>query len=253
MIYFASMKTIKTLPFILLLLIELIITSCKRPKPDETIPTLMVSNPTSGQTYNAGSRIELKALFSDDIALSQYKIDIHNAFDDHSHKMAAVPWAAIIIEDLDGTSQSIVKEINIPPDAAAGRYDLLIYCLDAAGHESSFQELEINIINPDDVMAPDINISSPTPGSQYTVGDSIHIVGTVTDEQTLKDVEIKIIKEGDSTTVFDYHYEGIASIVKFINLPVSTAVWTQGNYVIKIKARDVTYNVSGLDINIVIN
>lgn len=247
------MKTIKTLPFILLLLIELIITSCKRTKPDETVPSLIVSNPTSGQTYNAGSNIELKALFSDDIALSQYKIDIHDAFDDHSHKMAVVPWAAIIIEDLAGTSQSIIKEINIPSDAAAGRYDLLIYCLDAAGNESSFLELEINIINSVDIIAPDINISSPTSGNQFTVGDSIHIVGTITDDQMLKDVEIKIIKEGSSTPVFDYHYEAIASIIKSINLPVSAVAWTQGNYVIKIKARDVTYNVSGLDINIVIN
>lgn len=130
---------------VVIIFILLSIASCK--KTDDIKPEMVVESPTNEQKIVSGAEITFKAVFKDNNELAQYKIDIHDNFDGHSHKVANEPWAEVIIGELKGKEEEIERKIAIPIDAAAGEYDFIVKCIDVAGNEATLKTLGVIIEN----------------------------------------------------------------------------------------------------------
>src|SRR5688572_12174514 len=122
-------------------------------KPDTEIPQIVLvsSSPEYGTDDICGlpethvfpllseQTLNLELDFSDDVELSQYKIDIHHNFDCHTHgRITEVgePWFVARIEKLEGRGLRITEQLEVPANVTAGNYHLMIYCLDKVGNEA---------------------------------------------------------------------------------------------------------------------
>lgn len=189
-------------------------------KPDTEIPKIVLetSNPGYGTDDICGlpethvfpllseQTLKLELAFSDDVELSQYKIDIHHNFDCHTHgrvKEVGVPWFVARIEKLEGKRQRIVEELAVPANVTAGNYHLLVYCLDKVGNEAEPLVFSMKIKNRNDAEAPVLTVTQPS-SSGVTVkkGSSINFAGSVTDNSDLTDGRIEIFYYDPSNTLF---------------------------------------------------
>ncbi len=149
-----------------------------------------------------GDELTFDAIFTDDSALSQYKIDIHNNFDCHGHGGGSAPsvtipsvdnqtmdWTVLEIEDISGTSSAVVRTLNVPENVTAGNYHYHIQVIDEAGNDSPFANFySLKIKNPLDDVSPQISVQEPISKS-FTIkkGVNIRFVGQVTDDRSLSD------------------------------------------------------------------
>lgn len=143
-------------------------------------------------------RIELE--FSDDQALSQYKIDIHNNFDCHGHGGGSVPgfvppevfnqtedWTVLEIGQLSGTIQRMQLGYPVPRNTTAGAYHFQLQVLDEAGNDNPLGNIySIRLFHPDDREPPVITVDEPV-GRDLTAskGEMLSFKGRVTDNHSL--------------------------------------------------------------------
>lgn len=152
------------------------------PKPtvDTTKPVISLQSPSLESVVEAGQTLQLKAVLTDDQNLSQLRINIHNNFDGHDHgKTSAEPFDFDEIVDLSGTTQTVERGIEIPADAAAGPYHLMLYCLDASGNEADFVEAELIINSAEQPVIEELSIGGKTDFSGHT---HMHFEGAETIE-----------------------------------------------------------------------
>jgi Domain of unknown function (DUF4625) len=139
-----------------------------------------------------GDTLAIDMDFHDDVALAQYKIDIHHNFDCHSHaKRAAegLPWQLVAIRDIDDKRRSVTEKLAVPPQVKTGFYHLMIRCLDAAGNEAPYVELNLRLRNATDTLPPTLVLESPFDAAGDTLDfsrkDSLIVVGQLLDNQPL--------------------------------------------------------------------
>ena len=134
------MKTLKTLSVIIIL--SVFLASCeKKDEIDTEKPVIDLSIqdafPVNCDTIYFGEAFELNFLFTDNVELGSYSIDIHNNFDHHSHsteveacnlgpiKQPVNPF--LFIEDYDipvgKTEYQTNGSISIPSGNGNGNYD----------------------------------------------------------------------------------------------------------------------------------
>lgn len=125
----------------------LFLAACSNDEVDTTGPEITLITPASGDEFHVGEAIEFEAKFTDDVELKSYRVNIH--FNDgHEHKSAHdEEWEYNNSWDFEKGKNSIeVKhsEIVIDEHAEHGEYHLGVYCIDAAGNETSvFIPIEI--------------------------------------------------------------------------------------------------------------
>ncbi len=246
------MKTYRIL--IMLFAGVLALASCKKDEKDDEAPVIGVSEPVNNFSVNTGSEIHFEATFTDNEDLAQYKIDIHNDFDGHTHGKTseADPWETVIIQNISGKTHNATEHIDVPTDAAAGDYHMIVSCVDASGNEADFTQLEFTIVNISDTEDPVLNITSPTDNQQFNVGDDLVITGTVTDNMEVEEVEIVVERESDETEVADEDIH-VHAAQGNINVTVPTAGFSAGHYHIHITATDHVNNQSEVEIEIELN
>jgi hypothetical protein len=227
--------------------------SCKKDNPDNTKPKIdIVSEPLENDTLFTGSELHIEGSVSDNEELSQIKIDIHSAEDGHSHgKISAASFFEVIkIIDLKGRNRIFHEIIDIPQEAAAGKYDIIITAVDASGNQSDFVERDIFIRNSGDLVAPIIQVLSPTSNGNYTLGAALNINAQLADNIGLGDVEVKIYR--GSNLVFDNDIE-LAEPTYTLNLVVPTTGWVAGEYTLEILVKDQVNNSIDTDITFNLN
>jgi len=227
--------------------------SCKKDDPDNTKPIIeLVSEPIENDTLYSGSQIHIEGSVSDDIELSQIKIDVHSADDGHSHgKISFTSFFEVTrIIELTGKIYLLQQHIDIPQEAAAGKYDIIITAVDAAGNQSDFVERDIYIRNSSDLIAPTITINSPTSQGNYPLASSLTISAELADNIGLGDVEVKIYR--GSVLVFENDLE-LAEPNYSMNLEVPTTGWLAGDYTLEILAKDQVNNYTDIDIEFTMN
>ena len=126
--------------------------ACSDDETDTEKPVIQLNEPADHAHFHPGDEIHFDAEFSDNVALKQFKIDIHwgeghdhksGQHDDHGHE-----WSYEYIAELQGRNQHVHMHIDIPEDAKHGEYHFLVYCTDEAGNES-FVAIEIEIEDDD--------------------------------------------------------------------------------------------------------
>ncbi len=195
------MKFSRIIFFFTLALSLVLITACNKecedcpgqaPSSDVTKPVITVQNPVNESTLTGGDTLFFRARFTDDRELGQYKIDIHNSNDGHTHgKNSGIApmfeYQSIIA--LTGVLSEQTVAIPIPAESAAGKYHLIITAIDKAGNEADFQDVDWYLLNPEDTMPPTVtlthpNVAAPEIEADFAVGQDtlqVGIVGTLTD------------------------------------------------------------------------
>lgn len=153
-------------------------------------------------SLTGGDELTFDVIFSDDEALSQYKVDIHHNFDCHGHgggvvRPGIVPdvdnlttdWTILEIQDLSGTSVPVVQTFTVPENVTSGNYHFQIQVLDESGNDNPAANFfALKIKNPLDQTPPVIDVLEPKVNA-FTVkkGETIRFVGNVSDERSLND------------------------------------------------------------------
>lgn len=146
-------------------------------------------------SFAAGDNINFSADLSDNEELGQLKLDIHDVFDGHGHgKMANATWAHSQVINVSGASATATETLNVPDPVTAGPYHIILRLLDAAGNESEFVEMDFLITNGSE---PQFNITDPDFSSEVHApkGQSLEIVGSITDDIDLDEIVITIAEE----------------------------------------------------------
>jgi len=208
--------------FLPLLVVFATFISCKKEsnptvEPGDTSPpTIVVATPTQEENFTGGNAIPFKATFSDNISLSEYRIEMHSDFDGHSHeKLTTVPFYFDTIVSITGKQHTGEFPIQIPLDVTAGKYHFMVTCIDAAGNEAEFVELDLQIQNSSDIIPPILSLTSPdTTLSVLTVNfetDSatflLPILGTISDDQEIKGYSIVFTQHNTSPEPIPPIYE----------------------------------------------
>lgn len=157
------MKNLQSLSLIVLSALFLFCWSaCEQ--ADTVPPTIVVASPEEDAAIKAGEELCVKVTFTDNKALSAYKINIHPNFNGHSHApMRSLASSTLATEQtvdfevtltsasqndpLTGTNCFRDIDIDIPDNATPGNYHLLIYCTDAAGNEMYVAQ-DLKIVQP---------------------------------------------------------------------------------------------------------
>lgn len=141
-------------------------------------------------------------IFKDDVALSQYKVDIHNNFDCHGHGGGSAPslpvinvenqttdWSVLDIQDLSGVSSPVLSTLTVPDNVTAGNYHFHIQVIDEAGNDSPFANFNaLKIKNLRDTIAPVITVQEPNTNTlSMNKGEVLRFVGNVQDNKSLSD------------------------------------------------------------------
>jgi len=149
-----------------------------------------------------GDELVYDVIFQDDEALSQYKVDIHNNFDCHGHAGGSAPsivvpsvnnqtvdWSVLNIQDLNGTSSSVMQALEVPTNVTTGFYHFQIQVIDESGNDNPAANFfTLNIKNPTDSVRPQIMVELPSMNNFVAAkGETIQFKGMVTDERSLSD------------------------------------------------------------------
>ena len=281
------MKISRIISIFTLALSLVILTACNKecedcpgqaPSSDVTKPIITVQTPVNEFTLTAGDTLYFRARFTDDRELGQYKIDIHNADDGHSHgkKNGAAPFFEYqTIITLSGVQSEQVVAIPVPAASAAGKHHLIVTAVDKAGNEANFQEVDFYLINPEDTMPPTVtlthpDVAAPEIEADFAVGqDTLQavILGTLTDTKDgtspgeLYGYEIvfekagahqhKTAEEGHSEPIYKISNFNLAGSIHTMNVTLilrKTDLENHGEYHLKVVAIDHKNNRSEREI-----
>ncbi len=198
------------------LLTLLMVAACKGDNVDLTPPEMEVLSfeptPVADEICGAqepvvfqltgGERLIFDVIFNDDVALSQYKVDIHNNFDCHGHGGGSAPsvavpnvdnqtvdWTVLEIQDIEGTSSSVLRSLDVPLNVTTGNYHFQIQVVDESGNDNPAANFfALKIKNPLDETPPQITLQEPA-NSSFSIkkGETVRFVGQVTDDRSLSD------------------------------------------------------------------
>lgn len=150
------MKT--KLVYLFSLTATMFLTSCSNDDDavDTVDPVIAINEPHDEDGFAPGGEIHFDALFTDNVALASYKIEIHEDFDGHTHgftKQAEQdnPWSFEQVFNIPAGQKSFTAEqhIDIPEmlngeAISEGAYHFGVFVTDAAGNESqAFLEIHI--------------------------------------------------------------------------------------------------------------
>ncbi|MEM9675896.1 MAG: DUF4625 domain-containing protein [Bacteroidota bacterium] len=90
------------------------------------------------------TELRLQGELSDNLALSEMRIDIHNSQDGHTHARLEQRLPGFLVDEvvqLGGTSHTIDQTIRYDDrDYLAGPYHVILHAVDAAGNSTSFAD-----------------------------------------------------------------------------------------------------------------
>lgn len=168
--------------------------------------------PAHGDEIKQGEYAHIEYHFTDNQALAEARIDIHWAGDGHSHKLAhgdevEFKWDTII--QLSGTEEEGHFDVKIPYNAKVDPYHLTVEVVDEAGNKPDNFYQDFNIYAGDD-SPTEFNITSPDLDVETEVDacDHLHVEGSITDEDGIDEIHIKIVEEGHG---HDHHHHKLAN------------------------------------------
>lgn len=261
LIIFATMfhktKIMKRLTILVMAIGLVLLNACSKGDEDKdtTKPVITLSTPKSGDEFISGEKINVSVSFQDNKELSQYKIEIHDDFDGHTHLKTGSPafsYTKIVALTSNGSHHFA---IDIPADVAAGPYHFIVNALDKAGNEADFAEAEFTIKSSLDSIAPTLNIipsPSPTAGVIHLHGaaKTITLNGTAGDNESVKSYEVKLIHKTSKVNYLDRD-GNISGTTANINETVTfDDAWPDGDYLLVIEVYDLKNNHTEVEFDV---
>jgi len=176
--------------FFILLSLGLIF-SCKKKDTDAPEIKNLKINEGGSMIYEfaPGESFTVSALFTDNNELAQFKIDIHQDFDGHSHKMMTDPYSEIRIKDISSKSYALNETFSIPDAASSGTYHGTLRVLDADGNTSDARIFYFNVTRDNQPVIVSNLPSSISAGSNLNLDLDISAQGNA----LLSRYQLKII------------------------------------------------------------
>ncbi len=165
---------------------------------NDTTPPQILSVSMDAEDHDievmAGNTTALAVELSDNDALSQLKLDIHDLFDGHSHGKNASVWEMTKIYSVSGANATVQDNLQVPTAVVAGPYHAILQLVDASGNESDFKELEFIVRNGSE---PQFSITAPDFSNEVHApkGQAFDLQGTISDETDLSEILIRIEEE----------------------------------------------------------
>ncbi|MDT0677168.1 DUF4625 domain-containing protein [Autumnicola musiva] len=230
---------------------------------DNEKPQITVNEPTEGESFEAGGELHFDVDFSDNDALSSYKVDIHNNFDGHTHsgllstspgvvsKQASElsPWSMSQTFEIEGNPRTYNahEHIEIPADIAEGPYHLGITVIDVEGNQN---QVYVEFIVGEDHTGEDHGLTiTNIESSDVNRGSDLHVGAQLTAEHGIASVSVSIHghdlepAEGETAwtfeEVFDSYSGSTAELHEHIDVPANAAL---GEYHMSITVVDTEGN-----------
>lgn len=272
---------------LLLFLFPFILFACSPDQQDNSAPNLNlaesnfilqtaeVCDGTSDHVIraNGGDILQLSLNLTDDLALSELKVELHENFDCHGHgeegddhsgehdisfpttNPSTSVFEKNIILTLEGNDLLQELSIPIPENISAGLYHFQIKLLDESGNEATPLIYDLLLTNPLDKDAPEIELNSPSGDPvDLQTNDSLTIEGQITDNRPLFEggngfVLIYLIDEEGHAS--DLRYEHVFTQDDGNSFPLNVTFPMSGlmpeSYHVEIIVRDGVRNTSDIE------
>lgn len=142
---------------LLLMGVALLTTACNKDddKPaapgNETERPVLARVTPSGTTMNvaAGDPITFTVRVTDNAGLSQVRVNVHNAFDGHTHKTSTVDTLYHNVIHQMGGKRDTTITFSIPTATTnqPGMYHVLVYAIDVNGNNAQFLQYDLTLTN----------------------------------------------------------------------------------------------------------
>jgi len=155
---------------------------------------------------NTGTALQIQLNFKSSNTLSQYKIDVHNNFDCHTHGKTAAsnPWYVLKLADITSKDVTVTETLNIPANSSVGNYHLTFRLLDELGNEAQPVEFNVILINPNDSIKPTLSLTNPIADSIGIMrGNNLNFTGIINDNLSLNGGKFQISYIDSANTEFD--------------------------------------------------
>lgn len=235
-------------------------------KPSEKLLTICGAE-EMGFYLLSGDTLQFQLEITDNEALSELKVDIHDNFDCHGHGGSQTPafdppnvdqqttdWFVLDIKELSGSEENLDLFLPVPENVTAGFYHFGLQVVDEAGNEAQEELIfELNVRNRMDTIPPFLNIFSPTQSPLMAQkGGQIVFTGEITDNRALD-------QGGNGIVFINYQKTGSENLFTgpFIVFPEGTSnqfdyeltftvpqTLTTGEYRLFIYAQDGVRNLS---------
>lgn len=226
----------------------LIFIACKNNKKEELDtqkPSIDIVSPVSGTKFLTGQNMSIEVKLTDNLNLSQYKIEIHPNLDGHSHgktqNEGITSWEWDTIVNIQGKEHLAKFPLHVPQNTQAGNYHFLVMCTDAAGYEAPLKLVEFVLINPEDTIAPVVNLNYPSVSLEniieFATGInelSLTLSGTISDNSRVKGVKIQLIESKHGKT----HQHGEKIIYEYQNFNLNGTLFDLSNINFKLYRED---------------
>ncbi|HSI71192.1 MAG TPA: DUF4625 domain-containing protein [Gillisia sp.] len=130
---------------------------------DTEKPTIAITEPNNDDEIAPGEELHFVAVFTDNVELASYKIEIHDDFDDHTHAQAKSshdlnPWSYEEVFTIPAGQTTFEADVHIDiPTTVNGQpisegiYHLGVYVTDTSGNEEqAFISIHIEDEHEDD-------------------------------------------------------------------------------------------------------
>ncbi len=187
----------------------IIFSQCKR-EEDKTVPVFEMQSLSPATVSDSiceepadnvvpimsGQNLVFQFKITDNEALGQYKIDIHDDFDCHGHEGERSPvptiWSVQDVVNMSGKEQVVSRTLQVPADVMAGNYHFQLKAIDAEGNENRETPIyTLQIRNSSDTVEPNFS-NLNTVATQISRGQTLTIAGTAADNLALENGKIEL-------------------------------------------------------------
>lgn len=147
---------------LIIMVLALSVSACQTDVPDDVLPAIDMTAsgafPLNCATVYRGESFDFKAVFTDNVELGSYSIEMHHNFDQHTHstdaaqcatdpvKQAVNPFRWIENYTIPARLQRFEasQTIYIPEEVDTGMYHFMVRVTDAAGWQN-FKGISVRI------------------------------------------------------------------------------------------------------------
>lgn len=227
--------------------------ACKKEKKEEfdkEKPSIAIIKPTNNQVVKGNENLQIEVKFTDNMNLSQYKLEIHPNFDGHTHGKTegeiTIPWEWDTIVNISGKEHIARFSIKVPSNVKAGKYHFMAMCTDAVGYEAPLKFLDLNVLNPEDTIPPVVNLTYPSVTGETDIEfapnvteQSITLQGSITDNKRVKGFKIQLIEHQHSKT----NHGGTDKIIyEYQNMNLNGTSFDLSNITLKLYREDLEHD-----------
>lgn len=209
--------------FLPILTLLTVVAGCEEPLEfDENEPfinSVSINSSTDAVVVNEGDSLQFSMSFEDDVSLQKYRILIQEKF---VPLLDVIPFYYEEVFALDGElTTTETATVPIPAGTLAGNFSIMVEVMDTEGNLSTAVERDLTITS---AGQPTVVMSQPdfVNGFAVTAGDTIPMVGTITDDFAIREIRVEISQEESRFFYYQYNQNDLFNVWSFDTLALDS-------------------------------